>query len=83
MSDKPFKDMTNEELRATLSEALEDLELEGISAEIRLTKAYNASFDWGNIAKRLVRLYTAALKAELGDEAAKQFIRGIVAAVSN
>jgi hypothetical protein len=77
------KDMTDAEIRTFLEGVLSEIELEGISAEVRLTKAYNMDINWSNIAKRLIKQYTTALRTEIGEEAVAQFMKGIIAAVSN
>ena len=77
------KDMTDAEIRTFLTGVLEEIEQQGIAAEIRLTKEYNIDINWSNIAKRLIKQYTTALRAEVGEEAVAAFMRGIISAVSN
>jgi hypothetical protein len=80
---KSPKDMTDAEIRAFLEGVLSEIELEGICAEIRLTKAYEININWSNVAKRLIKQYTTALRTEIGEEAVTQFMKGILSVVSN
>ena len=78
-----WAELMDPKIKAELEAMLDDLEYSGIAEEVRLVKSHKVDFDWGNVAKRLVRLYTRALREEMGEEAAQQFAKGLIAAVSN